>query len=399
MSLPLFLQGFGSIGIFASRAFLPAFVTALLIRFGPQIPWLARSGLLPRVSGVPTWFTSDPSLVVLGLLAALELVAERFPEAKRMLDEVHGYLKAGMAALTYLGVLNASDRSVAGQVIQHAGLGDAVGVVAVAAGTYLATLARGTILNPLADADEDDDLGLQGVIGWIEDLWGTLGPVALIVFPLLTVLAFALAVGLVVAVEMRLEKGWEVPRVGCTHCGWPIHACALACPNCHAPTPEPRDVGFLGRPKAKPANRAALPDRLIAVKRCPACAERLTKRAVHQTCNSCGHILMGDSRELGHYVASIDRRVPLVCVACFVLGLVPILGVIPGVVLYRLAIVAPFRRYIPIGRGFLIRWGVRLASLLLVAIQWLPVAGGFALVGMALLNYAAYRSAYRSLAT
>ena len=82
MSLPLFLQGLGSIGVFASRAFLPAFVTALLLRFGPQVPWLAHAGLLPHVRDVPTWFTSDAALVVLGLLAVLELVAERFPEAK-----------------------------------------------------------------------------------------------------------------------------------------------------------------------------------------------------------------------------------------------------------------------------------------------------------------------------
>jgi hypothetical protein len=46
-----------------------------------------------------------------------------------------------------------------------------------------------------------------------------------------------------------------------------------------------------------------------------------------------------------------------------------VLGVIPGVVAYRLMIVAPFRRYIPPGRGFLLRWGVRLAVVLLVALQ------------------------------
>ena len=97
MSLPLFLQGLGSIGVFASRAFLPAFVTALLLRFGPHVPWLAHAGLLPHVRDVPTWFTSDAALVILGLLAALELVAERFPEAKAVLDEVHDYLKTGMA--------------------------------------------------------------------------------------------------------------------------------------------------------------------------------------------------------------------------------------------------------------------------------------------------------------
>src|ERR1700730_13439126 len=36
VSLPLFLQGLGSVGVFASRAFLPAFVTALLLRLGPE---------------------------------------------------------------------------------------------------------------------------------------------------------------------------------------------------------------------------------------------------------------------------------------------------------------------------------------------------------------------------
>ena len=70
MSLPLLIQGLGSIGVFASRAFLPAFATALLLRFGPQVPWLAQAGLLPHVRDVPTWFTSDTALVVLGLLAA-----------------------------------------------------------------------------------------------------------------------------------------------------------------------------------------------------------------------------------------------------------------------------------------------------------------------------------------
>ena len=67
MSLPLLIQGLGSIGIFSSRAFLPAFATALLLRFGPQVPWLAHAGLLQHVRGVPTWFTSDTSLIILGL--------------------------------------------------------------------------------------------------------------------------------------------------------------------------------------------------------------------------------------------------------------------------------------------------------------------------------------------
>jgi hypothetical protein len=64
---------------------------------------------------------------------------------------------------------------------------------------------------------------------------------------------------------------------------------------------------------------------------------------------------MDDPRFARAYIASIDHRVLPVCVVCFLLGLIPVLGVIPGVVYYRLAIVALFRRYITPGRGFLLR--------------------------------------------
>ena len=63
-----------------------------------------------------------------------------------------------------------------------------------------------------------------------------------------------------------------------------------------------------------------------------------------------------------------------------------------------LAIISPFRWYIPLARGFFDRWGVRLAILELVAFQWIPLAGAFTLPAMALINYLAYRSAYRGLA-
>lgn len=398
MSLPLFLQGLGSIGVFASRAFLPAFVTAMLLRFGPQVPWLAHAGLLPEVRDVPTWFTSNVALVVLGILAVMELAAERSPEAKQFLDQVHDYLKTGMAVLTFLGVVDATAHAVVGPAIQQAGVTEYLPALAVGAGVYFASRARQAFLGPLADADEDDDLGLQGLIRWIEDLWGGLGPLALIVFPMLTLIAFGLAVLVLVLVERRLESGRGQASVPCTNCRQLIHASAPACPHCKAPVKHPRDVGILGTSKDRPAQPRSLPYQLVAVKRCPACATRLERRAVTQTCRACGERIMDDPGFARDYIASIDRRVPVILGACFLLGLIPVLGVIPGVILYRLAIVAPYRRYIPPGQGFLLRWGVRLAVLVLVAFQWIPVAGAFTLPLMALINYAAYRSVYRRLA-
>jgi hypothetical protein len=177
-----------------------------------------------------------------------------------------------------------------------------------------------------------------------------------------------------------------------------IYAGATACPHCKAPNAEAREVGLLGGTKDAPADPATHAYRLVAARRCPVCASALKRRAVPQECATCGATVMGDPEFIEHYIAFIDRRVPWVCLVCFLLGLIPVLGVIPAVILYRLEIVAPFRRYIPFGQNVLLRWAVRLISLVLVALQWVPLLGGLLVPLMALVNYGAYRSVYRKLA-
>jgi hypothetical protein len=175
MDLALLIQAVGSIGVFSSRAFLPAFATAVLLRFGPQVPGIAGAGFLAHVRGVPTWFTGDTTLVVLGLLAALELAALRIPEARAVLDEVHDALKVGMAVLTYLGVVGASDRELVARAIRQAGPIDGLPALAVGVGVFWASRARRAVVGLLSDADEDDDLGLQALLRRAEDLWGGSG--------------------------------------------------------------------------------------------------------------------------------------------------------------------------------------------------------------------------------
>jgi hypothetical protein len=398
MSLPLLIQGLGSIGIFSARAFLPAFATAVLLRFGPQIPWLAHAGLLQHVRGVPTWFTSDMSLVILGILSALELAAERIPEAKAFLAEFHVYLKTGMAALTFLGVLSASDRALVQGVFGAAGPIEYLPAVAVGAGTLLASKARGAVVGPWSEADEDDDLGLHGVLRWIEDIWGALGPVALILLPLLTLALFGLALVVLLLAGRYVESRERAKKVPCSNCGQLIYSSATECPHCRAANKEPAAVGLLGGTKDVLADPATHPYRLLAVRRCPVCATRLKPRTIRQTCEACGSAVLDDPEFTRQYIAHIDRRVALVCVVCVLLGLIPVLGVIPAVIFYRLEIVAPFRRYIPRLRSVLLRWGIRIASLVLVAFQWVPVLGGLLLPLMALINYGVYRHTFKKMA-
>ncbi len=273
-----------------------------------------------------------------------------------------------------------------------------VPALAVAGGTLALSRARGAILEPLATADEDDDLGVQRLLRWAGDLWGMLGTVALILLPLLAIGALGAAVLTLVLIERRVADRAGRLQVACASCGRPIHASAPTCPSCRATVAEPRGVGLLGLPKETPADLGSLPYDLVAAKRCPVCATRFDRREVIQRCRACDHAPLADPDFARAYVAAIDRRVPLACLVCGGLGLIPILGVIPGVIYYRLAIIAPYRRYIPPGQGLLLRWGVRLGVVALAATQWVPVAGGLALPAMGLISYAAYRTAYRRLA-
>ena len=76
----------------------------------------------------------------------------------------------------------------------------------------------------------------------------------------------------------------------------------------------------------------------------------------------------------------------------------PVVGLIPGIILYRMTVVAPDRRYLPRGRTLLVRWGVRLAYLFLIFVQLTPVTGTLAVPAMALLGWSAYRRSFRELA-
>ena len=71
MTLTSILFSLGSAPLFAARPFLAAFVTALLARFGTDIPWLGGREVIQALSHAPHWFTSNTALAVLGVLGVL----------------------------------------------------------------------------------------------------------------------------------------------------------------------------------------------------------------------------------------------------------------------------------------------------------------------------------------
>jgi hypothetical protein len=76
------------------------------------------------------------------------------------------------------------------------------------------------------------------------------------------------------------------------------------------------------------------------------------------------------------------------------MSLIPVIGLIPGVIYYRLALVAPFRRYIPMTHNFVAKWSIRLLFFALVSMQIVPGLGGFVVPIMAMVSFLVYRTTF-----
>jgi len=391
----LYLVGAG--GFFSSRAFIPAFCTAALIRYGHMVPFVDLTSVpFIQPSGVePTWFTNNWTLMALAGLSVLEIGATKIPEAQEVLDGVQKYTKTGVAALAAMGLLGVTDVSFIENTISQAGITD-MSVAAIFGGVvFVLNSLRSGFMDVLAMADPDDDLGVRTLISWFEDLWSSFGVFLLILYPLFIITVLGLIVGLFYAVRKRAEYREEKSKTTCTSCGELTYACATECPKCHTPLEAPKNVGFLGQTIDKPAQPGKEHEfRLITKRRCPKCAGRVAERRLPQDCPTCQHPILGDSSDQSAYTGKVRNRLPKVLGVSFILSLIPILGVIPGIIYYRVQLIAPFRAYIPAGRGFVLKWLIKLVFLVLITLQIIPGLGGFMVPIMALLSYSLYSSSF-----
>ena len=396
MNITALVHGIGSIGLFSSRIFLPAFVTSVLLRFGPDVPLLHHFGVLHHLQhGQPTWFTGNITLAVLGALSVLEIVGQKSPEIRRLLHEIDVYGKALMAGLTSLGVISSTDSHFVQQTFQHAGYMDAIPPLVAALGTWRVGRARQTVVVNLFD--HLDGTHLDRLISWLEEAWVIFGSFLLVLFPVLMLLLVGMATGILFMLRKRLEVREEQRKVACPHCGTMIYPCAMACPKCRTAVSRPAAVGFLGQSRLYPAeNIANHPYRLVEKRRCPVCATRLAPRRPLEPCAACGEVSLADPRFARAYMDYIAGRVPIVLMVCFLMSLVPVLGLIVGTVYYRMELVLPFSQYLPMGRRFVLRWMIRLLFLVLVFVQIVPLLGGLVVPLMALLSFGLYRDSFRT---
>lgn len=401
MDLNSLLYALGLSGFFASRAFLPAFATAFAMKYGGSIPFLGNIDFIQKMTesmaDAPTWFTHPATVWGLGGLAAAEMLAERSPEIRELLEDGLVYVKSGLSMATSYGLLSTSDAAFAGEIVSQAGFIDSIPAAISGGITYFLSVTRNGVVNILSEADEDDSLGMRRFISWCEELWATFGVWILLAFPAAILLLNGVVYGVIYLIRKRHEGKMEAARIECPKCQTRIHCFATACLSCDEPNPQPVALGTLGGMlEHKETDLVAQKVRLLELKRSPKSGEKVKGRGAEIKCEEDGVLLFADKSVNDAYFKTVDGRLPKVLIVCAVLGLVPLLGLIAGIIYYRIQLVAPYRRYLPWSKGLLTKWLVRLVLLVLALLQLVPGAGAIAVPLMAAINHWMYRGAFRS---
>lgn len=391
------VMSLGFIPYFTSRTFVPLFSAALAVQASDIAHRLVGDSTLALFGGAPVWLTSGWGLLILGLLALAEVVAGKSAEMRELTALVDSKTKATAAFALSLALapseLQASALGAAEQGFSIAQSLEYVWAVLIGAGTWLCATMRGAIHGFLIEIDEEDDLGLQGFLSWLEDLVGFAGVFFVFIMPVLSLVVLGATVAGLWLTRRYLQRREDRSKVPCERCGTPFAPCGPHCPSCRQPRTLVRAVGILGTIKptlATDLNRHT--QELRAQKRCPSCGERLTERRLNQQCEVCLTPLFTDRAQLDTYLAGIREQLPRVLMVLLAVGLVPLLGLVVGVVYYRVSVIASLRCYLPRSTGFFARWGLRFVNTIILCFQPVPLLGMFTLPLMCLSNYMVYRA-------
>ena len=395
MTITSWIYALGSAPLFAARPFLAAFLTSLIARYGTHLPWIGDSDAVVALSNAPAWFTSATCLWVLCALAAAEVASAKSPEVRALLDEFDALLKSSVAFLVSLAILDPGDASLIKAVEQNSVGGfSSIGALLTAGCVYACNSVRRGIVSMISDVDDHDDLGLQSLLAWVENTWTVFGIVLLLLLPLFALLLAGLTTLGLFAWRRRALANEEAAKIACPGCSTRIRPTATVCFSCRRAVDAPRAVGVFGQPRAQVALDLTLHRfELAARKRCPDCASRLEKRAVRQACATCAKVTFASQREFDAYLAALAARLPKTLLICLGLSAIPLLGVIPGVIYYRLTLVSGLRGYIPPLKGCSTRLLVRIVNYGIIALQPIPILGALILPLMCWSNYTLYRRA------
>jgi uncharacterized OB-fold protein len=360
MTVIQIVAALGMIPLFASRTFLPAFLTGVFLTYPNLFPGM--DGVVPIEDG--TMLTKTWMLVTLGVLSLLEIWADKNTDVRSMMNNTLPYLKPASYMLVSLGLIDNSSAEILYQV-QWAGF-DPMWILftfGMLATHWLASLRR-DFIEFLEDIDEDDNLFIGKIISWMEDSMVLFGFVLLIWSGILMVVIYTGLIAIFVYIRKRQEKKLEQQKIECNGCGKKNMPFALKCYNCSAPQPQVFSIGIFGQKKdSLITNVQKHQINLISHRKCPDCGNKLKSQQLFQKCEYCDTELFS-SPSIKTFTKTIDRRFYKIVGASFLLGFLPIVGFIISAVLANIYLFSPYRKFIPKGSSFFTKMFIRFLTLI-----------------------------------
>ena len=399
MDLSFTVFALGTIPYFTSRMCGSLFWIAVLARMQHHgyLEFIQQIGFVRIDLSLffPEWFIHPTALMILGVLALVELVAEKNPDIAQLYRSIDGPVKGiGHFLLTKVVVVRVSV-AVTAALSYQAGWGASfLGSLVAGVLVWLLAGVRGRLLESLTEMDDGDDLGIRKWLSWFEDAWVGLGMAFLVILPAVALVISGITVLLVVVFQRVLKAREAKHKQACPECGAATHLSAFKCPSCGRLREKVSRISFLGAPRPgfidDPEEHRLY---LLFRKRCTVCATRLPKRALVQDCVSCGSRVFSSPESVDAYLSHLQGKLPKILAISFGLSLIPLIGLIPGIIYYKLGLISGMRAYLPVASGCLTRWITRVFVLILLGFQWIPVIGGLSLPLMCLIHYAVYRQA------
>ena len=379
----------------ASRAFLPLFLVSAWAAFHEKIPGLPEISVPPALS----WMTSPYWLGIIGILALLEIVADKNQDAKEFLDLLTTYAKPAAAILITLAILPPEAAALAAPL--SAGI---PGTGAVAAGSAGLTLylarQRQRLMIAMMEIDDEDDLGFRFLISLLEDFWAFFGMLFFIILPIVTIILAVILSGLAFLLCRLLDYLENKDRYPCPKCQSQVLPTAVECYECHTDLAPPHRLSWsLWRRQRQeegalePTARREQMLRLLAGRRCPTCAEKAPPREiVGFACNTCGHDFAGQDYPgwFDDYRAAVHGRAKALFVPIFLLGFMPVVGFAVAVAMIRFLVAAPLRLLLSPVQRLKARWTVRLIGLVLLVPACIPLLSILAVPGLLLAHIFVY---------
>lgn len=387
------IRAFAGSSLFAGRAFLPAFLAALVLRY---------PGITEIEATIPhdvAWFVSNTAIIILGILSLFEILADKNSEIRKFMQNVNHWLKGLLSLAANLAIFNNETIVILNEIIKAEFSIYHVMAIIFSLFTVFLSVLRSKVIKIMFDLDEDDDTGLHFYSSILEDLLIVIGFILVIVFPLLVVIITFLIIVAVFLIESYFKRKEKSYRIGCESCGVSIHPSAIQCPSCRIERLSFSSIGAFGQPKATVVNDAIIHRmRLLSLKRCPSCAEILSKRIPIQTCSSCRESTFDGYDDVSDYIEFVKKRCMNRSILLMALGFIPIVGAISALIMARMMIVRPFKKYIPRFQGLILKTLAKIAIYIIIIFQAIPLIGVVSPFLILIIYYAIWKKPFYSTA-